>query len=379
MTDIAARPGAEEGTVVDIGSLRSRSENAGVSERRPITVPADRYISAEFAARENEHMWPRVWQLATTLDSVAEPGDFVEFTVGRLSAIVLRDQHGVLRAFQNVCLHRGIELCHGSGEGLTELRCQYHRWCWNLDGALKEIPSRRDFGVIDNEEYGLRALAVDTWGPLVFVNFDPEAMSLAEYLGGAPADAAHQGLEDLEDHRRWVQRDPPCAGAASRTAADLRRSRFRSGGLGACGAQSSALRPTLAPHPSGPLRSGGVERVRRGVLQPRRTRSGRSRRRPRDRRGSDPAVGHGRSAARGARRTGHRSQPVQRRGADDAGSVQHLPQHHGAGVPRSALGAAFASGRHPRRVLPRRVPVRSCRLRRRLAAHQAAVCGGASR
>jgi len=197
MTDIAARPNSDEGTYVDIGSLRSRSENAGVSDRRPITVPADRYISAEFAALENERMWPKVWQLATTLDSVPKPGDFVEFTVGRLSAIVLRDQSGTLRAFQNVCLHRGIELCHGSGEGLTELRCQYHRWCWSLDGALKEIPSRRDFGVVDNDEYGLRALSIDTWGPLVFVNFDADAMPLANYLGGAPADAAHQDLDDF--------------------------------------------------------------------------------------------------------------------------------------------------------------------------------------
>ncbi|MBU6329664.1 MAG: aromatic ring-hydroxylating dioxygenase subunit alpha [Acidobacteria bacterium] len=197
MSDITARKVAEEGTAVDIGSLRSRSEQQGVSDRRPITVPADRYTSAAFAALEAERMWPRVWQLATTLDAVARPGDVTEFTVGRLSAIVLRDQQGVLRAFQNVCLHRGIELCHGSVRGLTELRCQYHRWCWNLDGDLKEIPSRRDFGVVDNEAYALRALAVDTWGPLVFVNFDPEAMPLAEYLGGAPADAAHQGLDDF--------------------------------------------------------------------------------------------------------------------------------------------------------------------------------------
>ncbi|CAM8640711.1 HcaE Phenylpropionate dioxygenase and related ring-hydroxylating dioxygenases, large terminal subunit [Acidimicrobiia bacterium] len=178
-----------------IGTLRSRSEGTGPGERRPITVPASRYISEEFAKLEEELIWPRAWQMAATLDDVANVGDFTEFSVGKLSAIVLRDDEGNLRAFQNVCMHRGIELCSGSGSGLTELRCGFHRWCWNLDGSLKEIPSRRDFGVIDGDEYGLRPVAVDTWGPLVFINFDTDAEPLADYLGGAPQDAAHQAID----------------------------------------------------------------------------------------------------------------------------------------------------------------------------------------
>ena len=94
-------------------------------------------------------------------------------------------------------MHRGIELCKGSGTGRTELRCGFHRWCWNLDGSLNEIPSRRDFGVIDNDAYGLAPVLVDTWGPLVFINFDTDAMSLATYLGGAPADAAYLEMDDF--------------------------------------------------------------------------------------------------------------------------------------------------------------------------------------
>lgn len=194
MTDLTE---PTEVPIKDIGTLRSRAEGTGPTTRRPITVPADRYCSAEFAAREDALMWPRVWQLATSLDAVSAPGDWVEFSVGKLSAIILRDHDGTLRAFQNVCMHRGIELCKGSGSDLTELRCGFHRWCWNLDGSLSEIPSRRDFGVIDNDAYGLPPVLVDTWGPLVFINFDTEAMSLATYLGGAPADAAYLGMDDF--------------------------------------------------------------------------------------------------------------------------------------------------------------------------------------
>ncbi len=193
MTDLDS----QHAPVRDIGTLRSRAEGSGPTTRRPITIPAERYYSPEFAAREAESMWPRVWQMATTVDMVANPGDWVEFRCGQLSAIILRDQDGVLRAHQNVCMHRGIELCSGSGSDLSELRCVFHRWCWNLDGSLSEIPSRRDFGVIENDAYRLPPVLVDTWGPMVFVNFDPDAMSLAEYLGGAPADAAIFGLDEF--------------------------------------------------------------------------------------------------------------------------------------------------------------------------------------
>jgi len=194
MTDLA-KP--TEVPVKDIGTLRSRAAGSGPATRTPITYPAERYTSVDFAARESEHVWPHVWQLATTVDMVANPGDWVEFTVDKLSCVILRDHDGALRAYQNVCMHRGVELCTGNGSDLSELRCGFHRWCWNLDGSLKEIPSRRDFGVIDNDSYALPKVQVDRWGPLVFINFDMNAMSLVEYLGGAPADAAYLGIEDF--------------------------------------------------------------------------------------------------------------------------------------------------------------------------------------
>lgn len=192
MTDIITPDGMR-----NIGSLRSRSEGSGPTDRRPITFPASRYTAPEFAALESERVWPRVWQMATTIDAVAQPGDWVEFSVDRLSCVIVHGQDGVLRAFQNVCMHRGVELCSGRGSGRTELRCGFHHWCWNLDGSLSEVPSRRDFGVIDNDAYALPKVLVDTWGPLVFVNFDPDAGSLVEYLGGAPADAAKYRIDDF--------------------------------------------------------------------------------------------------------------------------------------------------------------------------------------
>ncbi|MBV8950411.1 MAG: aromatic ring-hydroxylating dioxygenase subunit alpha [Actinobacteria bacterium] len=142
-------------------------------------------------------MWPRVWQAACTPDHVAAPGDFFEYRVGPYSVVIVRGDDGELRAFQNVCRHRGNSLCNGSGSGLTELRCGYHKWAWDLRGRLREVPSRKGFGVLRNDDYPLFEARVDTWGPLVFVNLDLDAMPLAEYLEAVPDDTAWVGLEDF--------------------------------------------------------------------------------------------------------------------------------------------------------------------------------------
>src|SRR5207237_9824739 len=144
------------------------------SSAAPPLVPKDRYISPEFAALELERMWPRVWQIACALDHVSGAGDFFEYRVGPFSVVVVRGDDGELRAFQNVCRHRGNSICTGSGSGLTELRCGYHKWAWDLSGRLREVPSRKGFGVLHNDDYPLFEARVDTWGPLVFVNLDPD-------------------------------------------------------------------------------------------------------------------------------------------------------------------------------------------------------------
>lgn len=163
----------------------------------PTLVPKDRYISQEYARLELERMWPRVWQVACTPDHVADPGDFFEYRVGPYSVVIVRGDDRELRAFQNVCRHRGNTLCTGSGSGLSELRCGYHKWAWDLTGRLREVPSRKGFGGLRNDDYPLFPARVDTWGPLVFVNLDLDAMPLEEYLEGVPDDIAWIGLDEF--------------------------------------------------------------------------------------------------------------------------------------------------------------------------------------
>lgn len=157
----------------------------------------DRYTSQARADAELERLWPRVWQIACSVDHVRAPGDWYELRCGPLSVLIVRGDDGELRAFQNVCRHRGNLLCRGSGAGLAEIRCGFHAWAWTLAGELREVPSRRAFGALRNEDLPLIPASVGTWGPLVFVNLDPEAEPLEAWLEGVPADTAWVGLDEF--------------------------------------------------------------------------------------------------------------------------------------------------------------------------------------
>lgn len=169
-------------------------DDAGPYHRR---IPVDRFFDPAVFDAELERMWPRVWQVACSVDHVREPGDHFEHRCGPLSVLVVRGDDGELRAFQNVCRHRGNLLCPGAGAGLTEIRCGYHNWSWTLDGRLREVPSRRGFGALRNDELPLLPAQVGTWGPLVFVNLDPDAAPLADWLEGVPDDVAWAGIDDF--------------------------------------------------------------------------------------------------------------------------------------------------------------------------------------
>src|SRR5450631_4073835 len=183
-----------------VKSTRSRQPGALTRSRQvAVTVPTARYTSSAFASLENDRLWPRVWQLACSLEHVANPGDFHEYRSGPLSVLLVRGDDMELRAFQNACRHRGSALCEGTGFGLTEIRCPFHRWTYDLGGRLREVPSRREFGVLaaDPGDFGLIPVRVDTWGPLVFVNLRLDAEPLAEFLGAVPGDCGWARVDEF--------------------------------------------------------------------------------------------------------------------------------------------------------------------------------------
>jgi phenylpropionate dioxygenase-like ring-hydroxylating dioxygenase large terminal subunit len=150
-------------------------------------ISYDRYVSQDFFDLEMKHVWPKVWQWVCREEHVAEPGDYITYDIGPHSIIVLRDDSGAIRAFHNACLHRGTQLRPSDSSGSSpQLRCPYHGWTWDLAGQVKDIPCRWDFPHVKDENYRLPPVKCETWGGFVWINLDPQAMPLSQYLGVLP-------------------------------------------------------------------------------------------------------------------------------------------------------------------------------------------------
>ncbi|MCG2840550.1 aromatic ring-hydroxylating dioxygenase subunit alpha [Sandaracinobacter sp. RS1-74] len=145
-----------------------------------------RYTSPEFFRREIEQMWPHVWQYAAREEELLNPGDSVVYENAGRSYVLVRQADNSVRAFHNVCLHRGRKLRQRNGR-LGELRCPYHAFSWNLDGTLKNIPCRWDFTHLKSEEMSLPEAQVGQWGGYVFVKEAEGGPSLEEYLAPIPS------------------------------------------------------------------------------------------------------------------------------------------------------------------------------------------------
>lgn len=149
----------------------------------PVAIPKERYLSAEHAARERERLWPRVWLHAAARELVSAPGRFVTITLGGADVLVVCAADGSVRAFHNVCQHRGRRLVDDPHGELTSLRCPLHHWRWSLEGALRSVPSRESFGDLVGEGTPrLPELACATWKNHVFVCLAAPEQSLDEWL-----------------------------------------------------------------------------------------------------------------------------------------------------------------------------------------------------
>lgn len=173
-------------------------------------VPYTNYTSPEYAAAEYAHMWSRTWQWACHVDHLAESGDFIVYDIGHLSALLVRTDDGEIKAYDNACMHRGTQLRGPGSCGFAkQLTCPFHGWTYSLDGALVDVPDRWDFPHVGDESHRLTEVPVDVFAGFVWVNFDPDAAPLAEYLGVLPEHFAHYEFEDryIETH---VRKRLPC-------------------------------------------------------------------------------------------------------------------------------------------------------------------------
>jgi nitrite reductase/ring-hydroxylating ferredoxin subunit len=168
------------------------------------TLPWAWYADPDVARRERDAIFRRAWQYAGRIEELTAPGSFLACHAGGLPVVVTRDDDDTLRAFANVCRHRGAVVATGAGERGT-LQCPYHAWTYGLDGGLRAAPRTRDDDGFDRDQLGLVPMAVDTWGPFLFVNPDAGCAPLAEALGDLPDVVREHGLDvdALQFHQRF--------------------------------------------------------------------------------------------------------------------------------------------------------------------------------
>jgi glycine betaine catabolism A len=148
------------------------------------TLPADVYTSKEVFAWETERFFEGGWVCVGRGDDLAAPGDQRAYRVGRDGILVVRDADGRLRAFHNTCRHRGHELLEpGTAHNLRVIKCPYHAWVYQLDGALGAAPRFGDVEGFDKSDYPLVTARVHEWEGWVFVNAGGEAPSFEETAG----------------------------------------------------------------------------------------------------------------------------------------------------------------------------------------------------
>lgn len=162
-------------------------------------IPAARYTDPAFFELERQRMWPRVWQFAAREEELPKPGDYVVYENVGKSFILMRQEDGSIRAFYNVCLHRGRRLKLEDG-WTAQLQCPFHGFTWKNDGSLKHIPCRWDFAHLTDEKMRLPEVSVGRWAGYIFIREAKEGPTIEEYLAPLP-----------EHFKRWKHEE--CATA----------------------------------------------------------------------------------------------------------------------------------------------------------------------
>jgi choline monooxygenase len=161
------------------------------------TIPSSWYVDSRIAELETNAVFGKTWQMVGRIEQVEKPGQFVTASVAGEPIVVVRGNDGVLRGFYNVCRHHAAAVVSEPCGQASILHCPYHGWNYGLDGSLKGMPEFDGVKNFERQENGLVPLKAETWEKFVFVNLDPEAVPLRDFLGGLVQRVAPLGVSKL--------------------------------------------------------------------------------------------------------------------------------------------------------------------------------------
>ena len=158
----------------------------GLSARTPARAKLDkqRYIDPTVVTAEWNGVWTQCWLFAGLESDLLETGDYFIYNIGRESIVVLRDEQAQIRAFYNVCQHRGNRIFTNESGSVQKVACPYHGWRYALDGQLEIVPDEDRFcPAVNKAERSLKSVKSSLWAGMVWINMDPQAKPLEDFLG----------------------------------------------------------------------------------------------------------------------------------------------------------------------------------------------------
>ena len=187
--EIAERCNAKGFDMADYDQRQGERPRADISKQpepvlRGTPITPERYYSKDFMAREWDKIWTRTWQIAGLERELLNKGDYITTTLGHETILCTRGNDGEVRAFFNVCQHRGMQLMAEPSGQVRQLVCPYHGWAYDLAGTLRTVPDEADYpqgspcGKLNRVE-----MPCEIWGGFVWYNMDPACVPLRTYLG----------------------------------------------------------------------------------------------------------------------------------------------------------------------------------------------------
>ena len=162
-------------------------------------LPGWTYHSPALLELEKEHLFRTHWQVVGHVSDVPDAGNYLTMDVVGERALVVRGADGVVRAFHNMCRHRGSRVVADTqGTCKNALVCPFHGWVYNLDGTLRGAARPRSFPDLDKVEFGLKPIEIEIWMGLIFVRFRPGPQpSVASLMHRHEAEVGHYQMETM--------------------------------------------------------------------------------------------------------------------------------------------------------------------------------------
>lgn len=166
-----------------------------------INLPSEAYTDQAWFEREQAELFSKTWQFAGFVEDVANAGDYITVQAGLNNILVVKGRDQRLRAFHNLCRHRGTQLLRVSGKAQKSLTCPYHDWTYSLNGELLSVPEeKQEFPNLDKKKLCLHRARVETWLGMIWVHPDPEAQSLLHWMGDAQYHIGPHNPEELIEY-----------------------------------------------------------------------------------------------------------------------------------------------------------------------------------